>query len=255
MRYAVTAGGKRIRPALALAACRAAGGDGAAAVPAMVGIELLHTYTLIHDDLPAMDDDDLRRGRPTCHIAFDEATAILAGDALHALAFELVATLGGEAVRRFGAAVGSLGVVGGQQDDLDAELRPPPPDVASALVERIHRRKTAALIRVSCELGGIAGGAGESVLACLAGFGEAIGLAFQIVDDILDCTADTATLGKTAGKDAAAGKLTWVSVHGLAASRAAAAGQLAEAEAALSPLGAAATDLRALGRYMVARQG
>ncbi|MFM2055407.1 MAG: (2E,6E)-farnesyl diphosphate synthase, partial [Pseudomonadota bacterium] len=158
MRYAVFAGGKRLRPALVLAACRACGGEDGLAAPGMAALELLHTYTLVHDDLPAMDDDDLRRGRPTCHKAFDEATAILAGDALQAAAFAAAAELGAEAVAVLARDAGSLGVVGGQQDDLDAEGRP----ADAALLERIHRRKTAALIRAACELGAIAARADDA---------------------------------------------------------------------------------------------
>ena len=220
MRYSVFAGGKRLRPALVLGACRALGGDETRCAPAMAAVELLHTYTLIHDDLPAMDDDDLRRGRPTCHKAFDEATAILAGDALQTLAFEVVAELGAEAVIVLARAAGSRGVVGGQQDDLDAEGASIDNGPACrARLERIHRGKTAALIRASCELGAIAAGAPADGRSALAAFGEAIGLAFQVADDVLDATATSQQLGKTAGKDAAQGKLTYVAVHGLDAAR------------------------------------
>ena len=249
MRYSVFAGGKRLRPALVLAACRAVGGPDAACAGAMAAVETLHTYTLIHDDLPAMDDDDLRRGRPTCHKAFDEATAILAGDALQALAFLCAAEHGTEAVRALALAAGSLGVVGGQQEDLDAEGAPHDP----ARLERIHRGKTAALIRASCVLGAIAGGATGAQRALLEAFGEAIGLAFQVADDVLDATADAARLGKTPGKDAAQGKLTYVAVYGLEAAKAKAAALEQEALAHLAPLGAAAGELAALGRFVVAR--
>ncbi len=265
MRYSVFAGGKRLRPALVLAACRAVMGstlpaDGADVrsspklAAALAAVEVLHTYTLVHDDLPAMDDDDLRRGRPTCHKAFDEATAILAGDALQTLAFECAAALGAEAVTVLARASGSRGVVGGQQDDLDAEGAAIDDSPAcAARLERIHRGKTAALIRASCALGAIAGGATNSQRAALERFGEDIGLAFQIADDVLDATADAATLGKTPGKDAAQGKLTYVAVYGLAAARAQAQLRAASAFAALAEFGAAASPLAALGHFIVER--
>jgi geranylgeranyl pyrophosphate synthase len=249
MRYSLFAGGKRLRPALVLGACRACGGASEAALPAIAAVELLHTYTLIHDDLPAMDDDDLRRGRPTCHKAYDEATAILAGDAMQAAAFAACAEVSLDAVRALAAAAGSLGVVGGQQDDLDAAGKPHD----ARLLERIHRRKTAALIRASCELGALCAPGGAAHRARLAEFGEALGLAFQIADDVLDCTADAKTLGKTPGKDAAQGKLTWVAVHGLEAARTAAAAWSRRAHEALAPLGAPAAPLAALARFVVER--
>ena len=249
MRYSVFAGGKRLRPALVLAACRAVGGHDHACAGAMAAVEVLHTYTLIHDDLPAMDDDDLRRGRPTCHKAFDEATAILAGDALQALAFLSAAEHGVEAVRALAHAAGSLGVVGGQQEDLDAEGAPHD----AHRLERIHRGKTAALIRASCVLGALAGGATGAQRALLEAFGETIGLAFQVADDVLDATADAARLGKTPGKDAAQGKLTYVAVYGLAAAQAKAHALEREALAHLKALGPAAEPLAALGRFVVNR--
>ena len=250
MRYAVFAGGKRLRPCLVLLACRACGGRDEAAAPALAAVELLHTYTLVHDDLPAMDDDDLRRGRPTCHKAFDEATAILAGDALQAAAFGSAAELGGEAVLVLARDSGSLGVVGGQQDDLDAEGK----RHDAALLERIHRRKTAALIRASCELGAIAGAASPTQRAALAAYGEALGLAFQIADDVLDVTATAQALGKTPGKDAAQGKLTYVAVHGLDAARVEGARQAGLAQAALAPFGRLGADLAELARFVVERR-
>ncbi len=254
MRYSVFAGGKRLRPALVLAACRAACGADILCAPAMAAVELLHTYTLIHDDLPAMDDDDLRRGVPTCHKAFEEATAILAGDALQTLAFEAVAAINADAVQVLARAAGSRGVVGGQQDDIDAEGQPLDTGAAGrALLERIHRAKTAALIRASCELGAIAAGAGPDTRAALATFGEAAGLAFQIADDVLDATADVARLGKTPGKDATQGKLTYVAVYGLDAARAEATRREQEALAALANLGPAGEQLRVLARFIVER--
>ncbi len=259
MRYSVFAGGKRLRPALVLASARAVGGAAneqmAASIgAAMAAVEVLHTYTLIHDDLPAMDDDDLRRGRPTCHKAFDEATAILAGDALQTLAFEACAAINAEAVTVLARASGSRGVVGGQQDDLDAEGQPIDQSPATrARLERIHRGKTAALIRASCELGAIAAGANATMRSALRTYGEAIGLAFQVADDVLDATASSSALGKTPGKDAAQGKLTYVAVHGLDAARREAERLEQEALAALAPLGAPANALRALGRFVVRR--
>jgi geranylgeranyl pyrophosphate synthase len=210
----------------------------------------LHTYTLVHDDLPAMDDDDLRRGRPTCHKAFDEATAILAGDALQTAAFGAAAELGAEAVAVLASASGSLGVVGGQQDDLDAEGKP----VDAALLERIHRRKTAALIRASCELGAIAATAAPAQRQALAAYGEALGLAFQIADDVLDVTATAAALGKTPGKDAAQGKLTYVAVHGLDAARAEGARQARLAQDSLVPFGPRGAELSELARFVIERR-
>ena len=259
MRYSVFAGGKRLRPALVLASARAVGGAANEQMTASIGaamsaVEVLHTYTLIHDDLPAMDDDDLRRGRPTCHKAFDEATAILAGDALQTLAFEACAAINAEAVTVLARASGSRGVVGGQQDDLDAEGQPIDQSPATrSRLERIHRGKTAALIRASCELGAIAAGANATMRSALRTYGEAIGLAFQVADDVLDATASSSALGKTAGKDAAQGKLTYVAVHGLDAARREAERLEQEALAALAPLGAPANALRALGRFVVRR--
>ncbi len=250
MRYAIFAGGKRLRPALVLLSCRAAGGRDETAAAGLAAVELLHTYTLVHDDLPAMDDDDLRRGRPTCHKAFDEATAILAGDALQTAAFAAAAELGAEAVVVLARDAGSLGVVGGQQDDLDAEGKP----LDAALLERIHRRKTAALIRASCEIGAIAAEAGPAQRQALAAYGEALGLAFQIADDVLDVTATAATLGKTPGKDAAQGKLTYVAVHGLDAARAEGARQARLAQDALAVFGARGADLAELARFVVERR-
>lgn len=214
MRYSVFAGGKRLRPVLCLLCCEACGGAADEAVQAACAIELLHTYTLIHDDLPAMDDDTLRRGRPTCHIAFDEATAILAGDALLTLSFEVLARSPRQAdklVLELAGASGSRGVIGGQATDLAAEKQPPD----AFLVEYIHRKKTAALIRAACVMGGLCAGAGEPVLDQLATYGENMGLAFQLVDDLLDESATVEELGKDIGSDKANGKMTWPAVHGV----------------------------------------
>ncbi|TVR08099.1 MAG: polyprenyl synthetase family protein [Planctomycetota bacterium] len=259
MRHAVLAGGKRVRPALVLGACQAVDGDPKACIPAMAAVEFLHTYTLVHDDLPAMDDDDLRRGKPTVHVAFDEATAILTGDALQTLAFTCLSQLPAAAatacVHVLGTASGSIGVVGGQQDDLDSEqARGGACDDPAATLERIHRRKTAALIRAACEMGAICGGAGKAHRSALAEFGEHVGLAFQIIDDLLDVSADASTLGKTPGKDASVGKLTWMSVHGEAAANTAAGEHTAAAYACLERFGEPATPLRSLAAMLLGRE-
>jgi len=216
MRHSVFAGGKRLRPALCIAACEACGGKVQDAMDAACALELLHTYTLIHDDLPAMDDDTLRRGRPTCHIAFDEATAILAGDALLTLSFEVLArhSNGGALALELARAAGSQGVIGGQAEDLAAEGKDPSTD----WVEYIHQNKTAALIRAACVMGGICAGESFQPLENLATYGEALGLAFQITDDLLDESSTVEELGKDIGSDKARGKMTYPAVHGKAAS-------------------------------------
>jgi geranylgeranyl diphosphate synthase, type II len=214
MRYSVFAGGKRLRPVLCISACEACGGTVEQSVRAACALELLHTYTLIHDDLPAMDDDTLRRGRPTCHIAFDEATAILAGDALLTMAFEVLAgipKIGGALALELARAAGSRGVIGGQMEDIDAEGKTPDAN----LVEYIHRNKTAALIRAACVMGGICAEANVQTLEKLASYGENIGLAFQLADDLLDESATVEELGKDIGSDKARGKMTWPAVHGI----------------------------------------
>ncbi len=217
MRYAALGGGKRIRPALCIAAAITVGGAAEAALPAAAAVELIHTYSLIHDDLPCMDDDDLRRGKPTVHIRYGEALAILAGDALHTLAFQLLATGGdAEGVARLAGAAGSEGLAGGQMADLRAETRP----VGKEDLESIHRRKTGALLGASAALGGIAGGAAPPVVDVLEGFGREIGLVFQIVDDLLDEESTSERLGKRAGKDRAAGKATWPGLFGVEAAKA-----------------------------------
>ncbi|MEI7850751.1 MAG: polyprenyl synthetase family protein [Kiritimatiellales bacterium] len=214
MRYSVFAGGKRLRPILCIASCEACGGTAEQAIPTACALELLHTYTLIHDDLPAMDDDTLRRGRPTCHIAFDEATAILAGDALLTLAFEVLAgvpDIGSSLALELSRAAGSRGVIGGQMEDIDAEGETPDAN----LVEYIHRNKTAALIRAACVMGGICAGADVQTLEKLAQYGENAGLAFQLADDLLDESSTVEKLGKDIGSDKARGKVTWPAVHGI----------------------------------------
>jgi geranylgeranyl pyrophosphate synthase len=255
MRYSLEAGGKRLRPVLILAAAEAFGAKPSAALPAAAAIECLHTYSLIHDDLPCMDNDDLRRGRPTAHKQFDEATALLAGDALLTHAFALLATEyppspGLALVRELAGAAGSQRLIGGQMEDLLAEKKP---NATADDVEFIHHNKTAALIEAALVMGGLIGGANEDGLATLRTAGRHLGLAFQIVDDILDATADTAALGKTAGKDATADKTTFVKLHGLAHARHLAAAQSAAATAAFGKLPGDSAFLIQLTKEMLAR--
>ena len=269
MRHAVLAPGKRLRPALVLWAARACGHGGEAeawraAAPAAVAVELIHAYSLVHDDLPAMDDDDLRRGRPTCHRAFDEATAILCGDALQPLAFEtlaagLPAAVAGRACLVLARAAGGAALVGGQVDDLAVERGwVAPPDGMStaeqvAWMERIHRRKTGALFRAALELGGLAVAADAPQLAALDRFGQAFGLCFQIADDLLDAEGDEASVGKRVGKDAARGKLTYPTVLGGAEARRRAVALADDAVAAAAELGKPAAELAALAHWIVNR--
>ena len=258
MRYAVLDGGKRLRPLLVLAACEAVDGNAEAALRAACAVELIHAYSLVHDDMPCMDNDILRRGKPTVHVKFGEAGALLAGDALQALAFELLAPEG-DAVpakiqanlcRLLARAAGHEGMAGGQAIDLAS--------VGLALDEdalrRMHRMKTGALLQGSVEMGAVCGAPTPAVLDALRGYGAALGLAFQVVDDILDVTQDSATLGKTAGKDAAHDKPTYVSLLGLEPSRAYAEALLVQALAALDASGLQNTDaLRALAKMVVQR--
>jgi len=257
MRYALQAGGKRLRPVLVLAAADAFAERVADPLAAAVAIECLHTYSLIHDDLPCMDNDDLRRGRPTVHRAFDEATALLAGDALLTHAFALLATgyagqpaLGQALLGILAEAAGSRRLIGGQMEDLLAERKP---DATPDELEFIHLNKTAAMIEAALLLGGRCGGASAAQLATLARAGRELGLAFQITDDVLDATADSATLGKTAGKDARAGKTTFVSLHGLEASRRLAAERTAAALAVLRELPGGAPFLAGLAESLARR--
>jgi geranylgeranyl diphosphate synthase type II len=224
MRYAVFGGGKRVRPILVRLACRAAGGDPESVLEPACALEMVHTYSLVHDDLPALDDDSLRRGRPTVHVAFDEALAILVGDALLTEAFlvlgrfpegEAFAARRAEACRLVASAIGSGGMVGGQVEDLEATGQPSD----GARLDRIHRAKTGALIGAAVELGAWLAGVESERRAEFAAFGEKLGLCFQIADDILDVTGSAASLGKSPGKDAAAGKLTYPAVYGLTAAR------------------------------------
>jgi len=255
MRYSLEAGGKRIRPVLVLAAAELFGkrSDAAAAAAA---IECVHTYSLIHDDLPALDNDDLRRGRPTCHKAFDEPTAILAGDALLTHAFALLAAhyaerpaLATALVRELGQAAGSTELIGGQMEDIEAERTPATRDQ----VEFIHNGKTAAMIACSLALGGLVGGADAAQLAALRRLGRVVGLAFQTIDDVFDATATSAELGKTAGKDAKSQKATMVRVLGLDGARERAAAYTAEALGELSKLPGNTAFLRALVESLLHR--
>ncbi|HSY53323.1 MAG TPA: farnesyl diphosphate synthase [Opitutaceae bacterium] len=254
MRYSMQAGGKRLRPMLVLAAAELSG-EKSDALPAAVAIECVHTYSLIHDDLPCMDNDDLRRGRPTAHKKFDEATALLAGDALVTHAFALLAEnypagLVAALVRELATAAGSTRLIGGQMEDLLAEKKA---DVTAAGLEFIHLSKTAAMIEASLALGGLCSGANEAGLDALRATGRHLGLAFQIIDDILDATADSATLGKTAGKDAKTGKTTFVKLHGLDASRRFARENTQAALTALDPLPGDKSFLVALIQNMASR--
>lgn len=259
MRYAVLGGGKRLRPVLVYTTGEALGAPAARLDPPACAVELIHAYSLVHDDLPAMDDDDLRRGVPTCHRRFDEATAILAGDALQALAFELLTaepyanaippSVRAHMTATLAGAAGIRGMAGGQAIDLAA--------CGQALtieqIERMHRFKTGALIRASVMLGAFAGDADAERLERLAGYGEAVGLAFQIVDDVLDVTADTETLGKTQGADVARGKPTWPAVGGIEAARQRAGELRDEALAAIDGLDAAFDPLRNIAGFIVDR--
>lgn len=258
MRHSVFAGGKRLRPVLAMQAAAAVAG----AVPAGVerlgaAIEMLHTYSLIHDDLPALDNDDLRRGKPTCHVVYGEAIAILAGDALQTQAWEVLSGLSCppaatvRIIRLIAEAVGTVdGMIGGQVLDIEGEQQRP----TAELVDAIHRAKTGALIRVSVVAGGVFAGANEAQILALDVFGRKAGLAFQIVDDILDVTQDSAQLGKTAGKDLTSEKATWPAVFGLEQSKRDADRLIGEAFAALDIFGDRAEGLKVLARHLVERK-
>jgi geranylgeranyl diphosphate synthase type II len=259
MRYSVFAGGKRLRPMLALFGCEAVGGKLEDAMPAAVALEMIHTYSLVHDDLPAMDDDDFRRGRPTCHKIYGEAIAILAGDALLTHAFQVLAdpaATGVPAARRLqiiaeiSVAAGSVGMVGGQTMDIQAEGKALDP----AMLLTLHSKKTGALLRASLRVGGLAGGADDAALAGLTRYGERLGLAFQIVDDILDIEGSSIEMGKTAGSDARKQKATYPAVFGLEVSRQEAARLLADAREAVRPLGDGAAVLLALADFVGRRR-
>ncbi len=261
MRYSVFAGGKRVRPILMLAACQAVGGDAARALPAACAMEMIHTYSLIHDDLPAMDDDDFRRGNPTNHKVFGEAIAILAGDALLTEAFKLASdprNAGGcepsallAVIHEIASCAGSYGMVGGQVIDMESEGRA---DIDLATVQYIHIHKTGALIKASVVAGALLGGASGARLAAITRYGEAAGLAFQIADDILDIEGTTEEIGKDAGSDQARGKATYPAVMGLAAAKEEARAMMDEALRALDIFGAEADPLREIARYIVQRK-
>jgi geranylgeranyl diphosphate synthase type II len=257
MRYSLFAGGKRIRPILCIEAARAIAGECSGILAAACSLELIHTYSLIHDDLPALDNDDYRRGKLTSHKVFGEAMAILAGDGLLTLAFQVLAELDIPAGRKarliaeLANASGTVGgMIGGQVADLEGEGQPP----NAPLLETIHRAKTGALLRASLRMGAIHAGATEEQYAALSRYGEHIGLAFQIVDDILDVEESSEALGKTAGKDAAQHKITFPAVYGLEASRRMAEEECARAHATLAPFGPRARRLHELADLIVQRK-
>ncbi|MEG3639025.1 polyprenyl synthetase family protein [Magnetococcus sp. PR-3] len=257
MRYSLLIGGKRLRPILTLACCEAVGGSSERAMNYACALECIHTYSLIHDDLPAMDDDDLRRGHPTCHRQYDEATAILAGDALLTHAFELAAKpVSGvlpeirlDLIRELSLAAGTHGMVGGQMLDIQGEKRP----LELVALQNIHIHKTGALIRVACLAGAKLGGGTPDQVKRLKRYGEALGLAFQITDDILDEVGDAKTLGKPTGSDRALDKATYPKLMGLAQAKEAAENLIEQAHKALSTFGAEADPLRQLANFVIAR--
>ena len=257
MRYAVFAGGKRLRPVLCLAAAEACGGNLSNAMAPACAVELMHTYSLVHDDLPAMDDDDLRRGRPTCHKVYGEGMAVLCGDALLTEAFLVLALT--PVTKRYGTrdliielatTGGSQKLIGGQVMDLEGEGK----KLTRRKLVRIHEAKTAALLTTALRLGAMSANAPPAKLAALTQFGHNLGLAFQVIDDILDVTQTTEVLGKTAGKDQAAAKATYPSVIGLAASRKEAAKLTRAAMAALEPLGKPAARLAEIAAWLLERE-
>ena len=258
MRYATLGGGKRLRGFLVCEVAALFGADPEAALRVASSVEMLHAYSLVHDDLPAMDDDALRRGQPSAHVRFDEATAILAGDALQTLAFGTLAdprthrqaSVRIALVAALAEAAGAAGMVGGQMIDMLGEGR----DLDLAEIEHLHALKTGRLIRYSAEAGAILGGAAAAERAAIAGYGNDLGAAFQVADDVLDATADAAALGKTAGKDAQTGKSTYVARLGVEGARAAAERLAARAAARLEPFGEAATRLADLACYVVERR-
>ncbi|MDP9055511.1 MAG: polyprenyl synthetase family protein [Acidobacteriota bacterium] len=258
MRYSLFAGGKRIRPILCIQSAAAISDRASGAVEAGCALEMIHTYSLIHDDLPALDNDDFRRGKPTCHKVFGEAMAILAGDALFTLAMQTLVRIEGlnapakvgliEELSFGGGTVG--GMIGGQVADIEGERQAP----TAELLDSIHRAKTGALLRASVRMGGICGGAVSSQLEALSSYGEHVGLAFQIVDDILDVEESSEALGKTAGKDAAQGKITFPVVYGLEESRSMAQTECSLAHKALEPFGTRAQRLHEIADLIVYRK-
>ena len=259
MRYSVMAGGKRLRPILVIAGAETVGGTAAMVLPTACALELIHTYSLIHDDLPAMDDDDYRRGRLTSHKVFGDAVAILAGDALLTLAFRLIADNADlvrdprsirDVVAEVADAAGTAGMVGGQVVDIESEGK----TVSAETLDYIHTRKTAALIRASLRVGAMLAGAKPDALKAITRAGEALGLAFQIVDDILDVEGSLEELGKTAGSDQRKQKATYPALHGLEASRRRARQLIEDAKVALMPLGPAARPIAALADFIYERR-
>ena len=257
MRHGVLNGGKRLRPFLVMETARFLGGNANSALFVAASLECIHCYSLIHDDLPAMDDDELRRGQPTVHIAFDEATAILAGDALLTLAFELVADPAHklapqarvELVGRLARASGAGGMVGGQVLDIAAENSQP----NEAEILNLQAMRTGALLRYGCEAGAIVAGANDKTIATMSAFGDKIGLAFQLTDDLLDATADAETVGKATGKDAGRNKGTFLSINGLEATKARCGSLINEAIALLAPFGEEAGFLKSVAKYIAQR--
>lgn len=260
MRYAVLGGGKRLRPFLVMESARLCGIEDENALNAAAALECVHCYSLVHDDLPAMDDDDLRRGRPTVHRAYDEATAILVGDALQTLAFEILGdpathkspAVRGELVLGLARGVGRAGMAGGQMLDLQAEAAAVP--LSEAEIARLQAMKTGALITFACEAGAILGEAQGATRAALRNYGDALGLAFQLADDLLDVEGDAARVGKAVAKDKGAGKATLVSLMGVAAARSRLHKIEAQAVAALAPFGAAAETLIATAHFVATRE-
>ena len=260
MRYSMFAGGKRLRPILCMAAAEACGGRASDSLILGSAAECIHTYSLIHDDLPAMDDDDLRRGRPTSHVAFGEAMAILAGDALLTRAFEVLAAdlpdpvVAAECCRVLASAAGSDGMVGGQVADLAATDTPPESvDAPLQVLGAIHRRKTGRLLAASLELGAVVAGAEKQVRESLLDYGQQVGLAFQVADDLLDLEGDITRTGKTSGRDAHLGKWTYPALAGNDTSRRLARNCIASACAAVEPLGEAGEPLKVLAEFVIER--
>lgn len=258
MRHSLFAGGKRIRPILCISAAAAVSADAPAAIYAACSLEMIHTYSLIHDDLPALDNDDFRRGKPTCHKVFGEAMAILAGDALFTLAIQTLTRIDAAdparvvaLIRELSFASGTVdGMIGGQVTDIESERLPP----TAELLDSIHRAKTGALLRASVRMGGIAAGGDAAQIGALSRYGEHVGLAFQIVDDILDVEESSEALGKTAGKDAAQGKITFPAVYGLDPSREMAQQQCRLSHEALAPFGDGAQRLHEIADLIVQRK-
>jgi geranylgeranyl diphosphate synthase type II len=255
IRHSLLGPGKRLRPTLVVMAAEACGGTCEAALPAACAVEMVHAYSLVHDDLPAMDDDDMRRGRPTCHKVFGEATAILAGDALLALAFEILArdlqppAVAARCCAVLAKAAGPCALVGGQADDLAGEFS----DGGLAELESIHRRKTGAMFLASLELGALVAGATDQQRLALAEYGRRLGLVFQITDDLLDVRGDSAAMGKRAGKDSRRGKLTFPGLVGVEESLARSRLLVDEACAAVEPFGPRAECLQALAHRVLER--